>query len=68
MNSHQSPNEDPLELGTLKLVPLYEIKKEYSVNPTTDLIPVCANCHAMLHRGRKTISIEALKEHIHNAN
>jgi 5-methylcytosine-specific restriction protein A len=50
------------------LIPLNEIKKEYSVNPTTDLIPVCANCHAMLHRGRKTISIESLKEHIHNAD
>jgi 5-methylcytosine-specific restriction protein A len=50
------------------LIPLNEIKKEYSVNPITDLIPVCANCHAMIHRGRKTISIESLKEHIGNAN
>lgn len=49
------------------LIPLNEIKQEYSVNPTTDLIPVCPNCHAMIHRGRKTISIERLKEHIHNA-
>lgn len=49
------------------LVPLNEIKKEYSVNPVADLIPVCPNCHAMIHRGRKTISIEKLKRHIKDA-
>lgn len=49
------------------LVPLNEIKKEYSVNPVTDLVPVCPNCHAMIHRGRKTISIEELKSHIQDA-
>ncbi|QKF66378.1 putative type IV methyl-directed restriction system, component McrB [Arcobacter venerupis] len=46
------------------LIPLYEIQKEYKVCPEKDLIPVCANCHAMIHRGRGTISIEELKAHI----
>lgn len=32
------------------LIPLSEIKEEYEVNPIEDLIPVCPNCHAMLHR------------------
>lgn len=32
------------------LVPLNEIGEEYIVNYETDLIPVCPNCHAMLHR------------------
>ena len=32
------------------IVPLNEIKEEYEVNYKTDLIPVCPNCHAMLHR------------------
>ena len=32
------------------LVPLHEINQKYEVNPETDLIPVCPNCHAMLHR------------------
>lgn len=32
------------------LVPLSKIKEGYSVDPATDLIPVCPNCHAMLHR------------------
>ena len=49
------------------IVPLYEINKEYKVCPETDLIPVCANCHAMIHRGRKTMSIAALKKHIDRA-
>jgi len=32
------------------------------VNPDTDLIPVCSNCHRMLHRFRdKTLTIDALK-------
>ncbi len=43
-------------------VPLYKISKEYKINYKDDLIPVCPNCHAMLHRNRKEVlSIEALK-------
>ena len=32
------------------LTPLAEIGEEYSVDPIRDLRPVCANCHAILHR------------------
>lgn len=32
------------------IVPLHEIGETYEVNPVSDLIPVCPNCHAMLHR------------------
>jgi hypothetical protein len=32
------------------LVPLSIIATGYNVNPVTDLIPVCPNCHAMLHQ------------------
>ncbi len=32
------------------LIPLNEIGKEYIVDYKNDLIPVCPNCHAMLHR------------------
>jgi len=45
------------------LIPLHSIKEEYIVNPETDLIPVCPNCHAMLHqkiRG-KYLSVLELK-------
>ncbi len=32
------------------IVAISEINEEYTVNPETDLIPVCPNCHAMAHR------------------
>lgn len=32
------------------LVPISDIGEEYKVNYKTDLLPVCPNCHAMLHR------------------
>ena len=40
---------------------LYEIKEEYLLDPITDLVPVCANCHAMLHRKNPPLSIEELQ-------
>lgn len=30
-------------------VPIHTIGKEYKINPVTDLIPVCPNCHMILH-------------------
>lgn len=30
--------------------PLYAQDRNYTVNPATDLIPLCPNCHAMIHR------------------
>jgi predicted HNH restriction endonuclease len=42
---------------------------EGEVVPETDLVPLCANCHAMAHRRRATVtSIEELKELIEMAN
>ncbi len=41
--------------------PLSEVTESYSVNPETDLIPVCPNCHVMLHRFQDDMTIEALK-------
>lgn len=32
------------------LIPLHEIAKNYKVDYENDLIPVCPNCHSMLHR------------------
>ncbi|WP_462269193.1 HNH endonuclease [Desulfobacter sp.] len=48
------------------LTPLSEIGKEYTVNPKTDLIPVCPNCHAMLHKRANPSDIDALKKIINN--
>jgi hypothetical protein len=44
------------------LKPLSTIKQGYEVNPIVDLRPVCANCHAMLHRRMPPYSIEELTE------
>ena len=29
--------------------PLHEIDDEYEVNPKDDMVPVCPNCHMILH-------------------
>ncbi len=44
------------------LIPISEIKQEYEIDPIKDLRPVCANCHAMIHRKKGLIMIEQLKE------
>lgn len=46
------------------IVPLSEIRKEYSVDPIKDLIPVCANCHAIIHRTQPPLSVSQLKAHL----
>ncbi|RVU85947.1 HNH endonuclease [Leucothrix sargassi] len=43
-------------------------EEEHLINPITDLRPVCANCHRMLHKQRPPLSIEELKAKIKNAN
>lgn len=43
------------------LIPLSEIKENYSLDPKKDLIPVCPNCHAMLHRRNPPFTPEELK-------
>ena len=42
--------------------PLFEIRSEYRVNPQNDLVPLCANCHAMIHRAVPQLSVEQLRE------
>jgi hypothetical protein len=43
------------------VVPLHHSKKR-ETNPSTDLIPLCPNCHCIIHRGGRTLSVEALKD------
>lgn len=45
-------------------VPLGEIKKEYRLDPIKDLVPICPNCHAMIHKTQPALSIEKLREHL----
>ena len=45
------------------LIPISETVKPTKVNPVTDLIVLCCNCHRMIHRYRKCIlTPEELKE------
>jgi len=44
------------------ILPVSQMGGSYVVNPSTDLVPVCPNCHAMLHKGKPDpLSIDALK-------
>lgn len=40
--------------------PLSEISSEYKVDPINDLIPVCPNCHAIIHRKRPCYTVEEI--------
>jgi 5-methylcytosine-specific restriction endonuclease McrA len=44
-------------------VPLSEIGKSYKVDPINDLIPVCPNCHSMIHKRKpKPFTIDDIKK------
>jgi len=41
--------------------PIASVGASYHIDPILDLIPVCPNCHAMLHRRDPPLSVEELK-------
>ncbi|WP_062749574.1 HNH endonuclease [Erwinia persicina] len=43
-------------------VKLSSIKKRYAVDPIKDLVPLCANCHSMIHIGTEMKTVEDLKK------
>lgn len=43
------------------IVPIASIGKQYQVDPINDLVPVCPNCHAMLHRRDPPLSIQEMR-------
>jgi hypothetical protein len=43
------------------LTPVAKIGKSYKVDPINDLVPVCPNCHAMLHKRDPAYTILELK-------
>jgi 5-methylcytosine-specific restriction enzyme A len=52
--------KDFIEVHHVK--PLSSIGEEVVIDPMGDLIPVCANCHRMIHRRKDNVlSIEELK-------
>lgn len=44
------------------VVPLSDIKGPYVVDPVKDLRPVCANCHAMIHRTVPALTVEQVRK------
>ena len=41
--------------------PLHRMRASNRVDPKTDLVPVCPNCHAMLHRRDRPYDVEQLR-------
>lgn len=44
------------------LQPLASIKEDYTIDPISDLRPVCANCHAMIHRSDPPLTCEEVSQ------
>lgn len=49
------------------IVDISSIGTEYELNPISDLIPVCPNCHAMLHKKKPAYKIIELKKLLLNS-
>ena len=45
--------------------PLHRLRASQRVDPKRDLVPVCPNCHAMLHRRDPPYDVEQLKVMLH---
>ena len=41
--------------------PLSQLGPDYALDPQNDLIPLCANCHAIVHRSNPPLSLEDLR-------
>jgi 5-methylcytosine-specific restriction protein A len=46
------------------ITPLSAYGSDYAVDPASDLVPVCPNCHAMLHRTNPPLSVSELRTHL----
>lgn len=47
--------------------PLSEIGSEYEVDPINDLVPICPNCHAMIHKKVPALRVEDLHKILNEA-
>ncbi len=46
------------------LIPLKDIGSEYRVDSIKDLVPLCPNCHSMVHQVDPPLAVEALRSKI----
>ena len=45
------------------MIPVSEFEMPQAIDPETDLIPLCANCHSVIHRKKySTLSLDELRE------
>lgn len=42
--------------------PLAQMTPDYHINPITDLVPLCSNCHSMVHRSNPPYSIDQIHQ------
>jgi 5-methylcytosine-specific restriction protein A len=57
----------PLGIGFIvvhHVVPVSQLGPDYVINPTTDLVCICANCHAMVHRSNPPLSVSELRQQL----
>lgn len=48
-------------------VPVSQVGARYKVDPALDLVPLCPNCHAVVHYGNSTRSVEDVKQLLQDA-
>ena len=48
------------------LIPIHSIKEEYQIDPIKDLVPICPNCHAIVHRKNLPLTMDELRVLITN--
>ena len=46
------------------IIPVSQIGPDYLINPSKDLVTLCANCHAMIHREDPPLSLEKLRSKV----
>ena len=44
------------------MTPISSYTTQHDVNPIADLVPVCPNCHAMIHSRKEPFPIEDLRD------
>lgn len=42
--------------------PISEVGPKYEVDPVVDLVPLCPNCHSIVHRKNPPLTVEQLRE------
>ena len=44
------------------IIPISSLKKEYIIDPENDLIPICPNCHSIIHRKAEMLTVDQMKQ------